>query len=258
MEKLRILYLVPGAMGSTKHGRDELKRRGALLTQWAPQGADVLIDAVDQGPKTIESYYDSYLSVPGMIAFLDSHEELRHVDALVVGCFDDPGVDALRELLPGTAVVGPGAAALHIASMLGENLAIVSTAPLGAVKQLVRRQVANPAAVPVADIPDFTVEQLGNDPPGTLKALCTVGKRLVSAGADVLVLGCMSLGFLGVDDDCSAVLGVPIVNPVKVALGISATLVNAGLRPSPLAYPMPRSAKGSVFARPEKATSHGG
>lgn len=64
----------------------------------------------------------------------------------------------------------------------------------------------------------------------------------------MLKLGCMSLGFLDIDQQVSAELGVPIVNPARAALGAAERLVRARLRPSKLAYPTPpKIAKGSAI-----------
>lgn len=44
--------------------------------------------------------------------------------AVIVGCFSDPGLDALRELTS-IPIVGPGAAALHLAAQLGTRFTIL-------------------------------------------------------------------------------------------------------------------------------------
>ncbi|MQA79419.1 MAG: hypothetical protein GEV10_13230 [Streptosporangiales bacterium] len=64
--------------------------------------------------------------------------------------------------------------------------------------------------------------------------------RLREAGADTLVLGYLTLGFLGVAERLTADLGLPVVNPARAALAAAETLVRSGLGPSPVAYPAPR------------------
>jgi allantoin racemase len=59
-------------------------------------------------------------------------------------------------------------------------------------------------------------------------------------GADLLVLGCMSMGFLGITDDLQKRLDVPVVNPVTAALKTAEAIVAMGLSHSKVAYPMPR------------------
>jgi len=66
------------------------------------------------------------------------------------------------------------------------------------------------------------------------------GRELVRGGADALVLGCMTMGFLDVARDLQRNLAVPVVNPVVASLKLAETLVVAGLAPSETAYPTPR------------------
>jgi Asp/Glu/hydantoin racemase len=75
---------------------------------------------------------------PGWRGFADPFGELDdRLDAVIVGCFDDPGVDALRELATRTLVVGPGAAAMHVAGLLGGSFGIVTVPNPTATRKLV-------------------------------------------------------------------------------------------------------------------------
>lgn len=241
---MRILYLVPGVMDAADaSGEGELAKRRRQLTAWAPDGMEVDIRAARSGPRSIESFYDDYLCVPGMLATLAEDDETT--DAIIIGCFDDPGIDVLREVTSKCAIVGPGGASLHVACLVGERPAVVTTAPLGSVRQLVRRHLGASFPAPVSELASLSVTELREDPARTLASVLSVGRRLCADGADVLVFGCMSLGFLDIDRECSVELGVPVVNPVKVALGIAATLVRAGLEASQVAYPRQLSIMGS-------------
>jgi Asp/Glu/hydantoin racemase len=51
-------------------------------------------------------------------------------------------------------------------------------------------------------------------------------------GAEVLVLGCMSLAFSGVSDNMQDRLGIPVINPLRTAVQMAEMLVNARLTPS--------------------------
>ena len=68
---------------------------------------------------------------------------------------------------------------------------------------------------------------------------------LIDTGADTIVLGCMSMGFMDVDGMLSDELGVPVVNPVRAALAFAEGLVRQGLKQSRAAYALPpKMAKG--------------
>ena len=61
-------------------------------------------------------------------------------------------------------------------------------------------------------------------------------------GADTLILGCMSMAFLGISDRLQQDLGVPVVNPALVTLKFAEMLVAANLTSSSVAYPPPAKA----------------
>jgi allantoin racemase len=58
--------------------------------------------------------------------------------------------------------------------------------------------------------------------------------------ADTLVLGCMSMGFLGIAEELGKRLEIPVVNPVLAAVKTAEMVVAMGLGHSKAAYPMPR------------------
>jgi allantoin racemase len=73
-----------------------------------------------------------------------------------------------------------------------------------------------------------------------LERIAEIGRALVrDHGADVLVLGCMSMGFHGIADDLQKRLEIPVVNPVVAALKAAETMAALGLTHSRLAYPTP-------------------
>ena len=72
----------------------------------------------------------------------------------------------------------------------------------------------------------LSVMDLAQQKPGALdKAATRRASRSTQDGADVLVLGCMSMAFLpGICEDLGARVGVPVVNPVVAALKTAETV----------------------------------
>jgi len=237
---MRILYAVPGPMSRTSLGPPELQRRSGKLQDWSATDTKIDIRDTPRGPASIESAYEEYLSVPEA-AELVVHAEDEGYDAAVLGCFGDPGIDALREVASRLVVVGPGEAAFHLATMLGEGFGIV-TVTRGVVNPL--RHLAARAGVTTKlagiTVVDAPVLDLGEDVDKTLDRMTQAGRRLIEErDADVLVLGCMTMAFLDVTAELEARLGVPIVNPAKAAVKVAEALVGCGLRHSKRAYPLP-------------------
>jgi allantoin racemase len=233
---VQICYVIPGPM-SDAVGDAELARREEMLRSWAAPDVDVRVQDLPTGPASIESIYEEQLAVPPLVDALPSLEA-EGVDALIVGCFDDPGVDALRELARRTLVVGPGAAAMHVASVLGGSFGIVTVPNPTATRKLVLTERLDTRFVDVGLV-DIPVLGLRDDVEATFEAMSDAGQALVARGAETIVLGCMSMAFLDVEHELGARLGVPVINPAKVALGVAELLVRAGQMPSRATFPTP-------------------
>jgi allantoin racemase len=229
---MHIRYAVPGAMGAA-----ELQRRHAMLAAWAGPNTTVTISDSPAGPASIESAHEAYLCVPFLLDTL-AEVERDAVDAMIVGCFDDPAVDALRELAVRTAVVGPALASVHMAAMLGTAVGIVSVPEVGTLRRLLAAYGMSNHIVDIAVI-ESTVLGLRDDTTGTGAKVRSAAEELARAGADVIVFGCMSLAFLGIDKEVEDAAGAPVVNPARTALAVAEAMVQAGLKPSKRAYPLP-------------------
>ena len=68
------------------------------------------------------------------------------------------------------------------------------------------------------------------------------GRRAVEEyGAASVTYGCMSMGFLMVDEELTDEIGVPAINPVKTSVRAAETLIDLGITHSKLVYPIPPS-----------------
>jgi allantoin racemase len=238
----RILYLVPGPL-SRARGLEELERRRSHLQEWAFPGTEVGIAENPEGPGSIESAYEEYVSIPGSMELAASAESDGY-DAIILGCFGDPGLDGFREILS-IPIVGPCEASMHLAAQLGHSFGIVTV--VDSVVEPLRKLArvagldSRLATVLACDIP---VLELHDNSYGPVLEVC---EEAIAAGADTLVLGCMSMAFLGVAERLSEELGVPVLNPARTALKTAEALVSNGIAHSKKAYPVPpKVAAGTV------------
>ena len=236
---MKILYIVPGSLSQSELGAEELERRKKILQLHAQKETIVDITDIESGPRSIESSYEEYLSVPGTVERAIQAEKEGY-DGLILGCFGDPGLNALREMV-NIPVVGPVETAMHVASMLGRKFSIVtvldSVVPslerLAKVIGLDRRL----ASVRAVNIP---VLELRHNIESTTARMTEASQRaIMEDSADVIVLGCMSMAFMEVSEMMKKVLGIPVVNPALVSLKVLEGLVQAGLSQSKRAYPFP-------------------
>lgn len=236
---MKIVYLVPGPMGRSDEGRAEVERRGELLSTYASPETTTGIDDVSEGPASIESAYEEYLSIPASVRRA-AELEAEGWDAVILGCFGDPGLDAFREVIS-IPVIGPGEASALLAASLGHRFSIITISD--SVVPAIERQVRNVgvaeklASVRAVNIP---VLELHHDRERTIAAVVDEGRSaLLNDRADTLILGCMSMGFLEIAEAVTTELGVPVLNPARAALRFAEAIVGAGLSHSRRAYLTP-------------------
>lgn len=236
---MRGLYLIPGWITARPGGAAELARRRAVAQRVA--GAGWTMDAweVTGGPASIESAYEEYLSVPGAVERVVEAERLGF-DGAVLGCFGDPGIDAMREMVS-MPVIGPGEASMLFAASLGHRFGIVTV--LDSVVPLLERlawQVGVDRKLASVRSIHVPVLELGQDPDETLERMVQEGEAARDRDrADVIVMGCMSMAFQERQGEMTARLGIPVVNPLHAAVKLMQALCALGLRHSRRAYPLP-------------------
>ena len=125
---MRILYQLTSPMDKTV-GPQEVARRQKVLQDHASAGTEVIAEPTAKGPAAIESAHDAGLVVPELIRLAPLAEK-RGFGAIIIGCYSDPGLDALRELLT-IPVIGPGAASLHLAAQLGTRISVLTPSGRG-------------------------------------------------------------------------------------------------------------------------------
>lgn len=235
---MRILYVVPGMMAFDDAGKREMERRRVILQEHASPGVEVAIDDMEIGPRSIESFYEEYLCIPQVMNRVIKAEKEGY-DAAIVGCFGDPGLDGCRELVR-MPVLGPGMSSLLFAAMLGYKFGVISVmdSTIPTIHHLAASAGVGDKLGPVLSS-NIPVLELASNPEATMARLIETGKDLVRAGADTLVLGCMSMAFMMVAEKLQQALDVPVINPALVALKAAESLAASGLSHSKKAYPLP-------------------
>ncbi len=234
----RIVYQLVAPMEKTL-GVAEIERRRDYLQRHAAVGTDVTVQSVPAGYPSIESERDAVMVAPHLMAGLQ-RAEAEGASAGIVGCFSDPGLDAIREIVT-MPVVGPGQSAVTLALQLGERYSILSPLDSGA-KRAAPRLRAQGLSERLASVRGVGVSVVdlargGND---AWDRIVATGRRCIDEdGADVLVMGCMSMAFMGVDRELSQRLSAPVVNPVLAALKTAETLLDLGIAHSRTAWPRP-------------------
>jgi allantoin racemase len=185
---------------------------GAAARAVAASGTEIVAVTSPMGPASIEGFYDEAFAVPGLIQALLNAPD---VDAGIIACFDDTGLDAARSAAR-FPVVGICEAALVTAGQIAKRIAVVTTLPRSIVplQELVRRYgFAERAVVTACDVAVLDLEKPGSGAEDKLKAEIA---RALDRGAEAIVLGCAGMADLA--RKLSQEFGVPVVDGVAAAV----------------------------------------
>ena len=180
------------------------------------------------GPPSIEGFLDVAICQSALVAEAANHKE---VDAVIVGCFDDTGLDALRCIFD-VPVVGIGEAAYHAASLISHRFSVVTTlsrSVAGISNNLNNYGLATRCAnVRATDIPVLKLEE--KDPESLDLIRLEITAALDKDKAEAIVLGCA--GMADLMTLLSNEFKVPVIDGVACAVGFVEALVAAGIKTS--------------------------
>lgn len=219
---MKLLLINPNISDSVS----QLIRDEALRS--ASPGTEVQVVTAAAGVAYIETRFEAMLGAHAAAQLAAQHH--AGADAVIVAAFGDPGLMALREVLP-CPVTGLTEAALASACLLGQRFSIV------AISQRIRAWYAETVQAcslssRLASIRglDEALPDIGNVQGSQEECLVQLAQRCVQEdGADVIVLAGAPLA--GLARSLQGRLPVPVVDGVSSAVRHAETLVrmNAGL-----------------------------
>lgn len=225
------IAVITGIGSYTEEDRE--RRRSALAHHAGPE-TELELFSADSGVPYVESGLEIHLS--GLAVARKVVEVADRFDAVVGSAFLDNGLDAARELVD-IPVVGPARTTLYLAATLADRFGIVMAAgDLG--KHAWDRAKLCGVVDRVVGIRtlDVTVDRFFREPEVATEATIELGRGLIEEhGAQALVLGCGATS--GLTERMTETLGVPVLDPVLVALKHAEMLVSLGLSQSKAAYP---------------------
>ena len=240
---MRIHVVNPNTTASMTAGIAAAARRAA------GPGVTILAGNPDEGPASIEGYFDEALCVPGLLKEIAAAERAG-IDAHVIACFDDTGLDAARALAA-APVVGIGEAAYHVASLVAGRFSVVTTLArsIPALEHNLRRTglAERCARVRAAEIPVLALEAPGSEAEARIAA--EIGRAIADDRAEAIVLGCAGMADLA--GRLSARFGVPVIEGVGAAVRLAEALIGLGLKTSKVggwAPPLPKAWSGPFAA----------
>ena len=189
---------------------------------------EIIATNSQDGPPSIQGYLDASTCIPGM---LDVVKQYPDVDGIVVACFDDTGVDAVR-CITSAPVIGIGEAAYHAASMISPKFSVITTLPrslAGLEANLLRYGLDRRCVrVRASGVPVLKLEE--NDP----RTVDIIRAEIIAAikedRAEAIVLGCA--GMTDLMSHLSEEFGLPVIDGVACSVTFVEALVKAKLTTS--------------------------
>jgi len=223
--------------------KQEQKRREQIAQTFVTNpNTEVQVEAVKEGPFSIESTIEDYMVVPEILKTLFKVQEMY--DTAIIGCFGDPGLRPARELVE-IPVIGPSEASVSFTSMIGDSFSILtvldSVVPLMEAQMREMGVASRCKSIRTLNIP---VLELATDEERTLQVMIDLAKQMTYEDKPAsIILGCMSEAFLLFDEKMQPSIDVPIINPAKVCIKTAEMFTSLKMTHSKVSYPAPNLEK---------------
>jgi len=201
----------------TGYEAKEDARRLEILRSLVRPGFTIEVVVPPDGPKILEAPDDFAQAHRARLAVVRSIAP-DACGAIIAAGAVDPGLRDLRAAAR-VPVIGPGEASLFVARLLGSRLVILTVEPAAAAgREMLRNVAARPEFATVRSM-TTTVRKLLADPDAGRRLMREEAAAAVrEERADVIYLGSMTQGSLGVAEDLRAQLGVPVIDPLPVSV----------------------------------------
>ncbi|WP_374292058.1 aspartate/glutamate racemase family protein [Paenirhodobacter enshiensis] len=222
---MKLLYLNPNSTASMTEAVVIAAR--AALAGTAP-GTEILGWTNAGAPPAIQGPEDGAAAVPGLLAQLP-RARAEAVDAIVIACFDDTGLDEMRAAAH-CPVLGIGQSAYAMAGLLGLRFSVVTTLAVSVpvIEGNIRRLGFAPgcASVRASGLPVLAVDAGGPEVCARLTAEAEAARR--DDGAEAVVLGCAGMAHLHAA--LSETASLPLIDGVAASarLALAAAQTVAG------------------------------
>ncbi len=221
---MRILVVNPNTTASMT------AKIGAAAQRVALPGTEIIAVNPTSGPASIEGYYDEAMSLAGMLEVIRAYPD---VDAIIIACFDDTGLDAAR-CLTDRPVIGIGEAAYHFASILANKFSVVTTLArsVPALEHNLHRYGLASRCVRVRSSEVAVLELEHAAGPARARINAEIRQAIEEDRAEAVVLGCA--GMTDLTDSLAVEHGLPVLDGVVCAVALCEGLTRLNLRTSRL------------------------
>ncbi len=216
--------------------RKTLDDREVMLSKALSPDVEISVDCIKKGPDELDCNTDEAFAAAELVKECIKAEK-DGFDAIVVYCFSDVGIDAIRENVK-IPVIGPGETTLSVANMLCNRFTVITTESINiprTYRRLMRNGIAREKMTSVRAL-DIPIAELRVNPEATgkyMKNLCE--KAVKEDRVDGIILGCLGMASYG--DMIEKELPVKVFDPAFIAIAYAEMCVRVGIRHTSAGYP---------------------
>ena len=216
----RIVVINPNCTQAVTDGMSDALSRYRMAS-----GPEVSCQTLRTGPPGIETQAHVDGLSEKLIAHAAADAEVKSADILVIACFSDPGVTALREVVK-KPVLGIAECSYLTAAALGERIGVIAILSGSIPRHRRQQRLLGIDQRIAAELPlELGVLELSKEDSAWAR-ISAVGKRLYTEhAAQSIILGCA--GMARYRERLEDQLGVPVIDPTQSAVGIAMGLLLA-------------------------------
>jgi len=222
---MKLMIVNPNSSETVTGAIMESARRGAS------PGTELVGVTTKGGTRNIDSAFGDYLSGAYVIRTCLEAVPLHQPDGVVLAGFGRVGIDALKEALT-IPIVSIAEASMAMACLLGHRFTTLTMLQqfIPYQQDLVRLFGFEAKCASVRAI-NINVEECVTNREKTLAELSAEIRKIVAEDrSEVVILACA--GLCGYDTELSRLAGVPVLDPVAVAVKVAEGFVGLGLAQS--------------------------
>ena len=195
---------------------------------------DLTVVGTDTGLDVVTHYHHIEHNLGPILDKAAEIEKQGDCDALIIGCFGDPGLTAVRQVTS-MPVLGTGETSLSVAAILGDKVGIVVPQKdfIYATEKMIRAYQFADHVVAVRSAEEFVPESILTRPEESMAKMADACLRVIHEhDADVLIFGCIGFSWM-VSQVRELIakegLSTPMIEPGVTAYRAAKMVVELGL-----------------------------
>jgi allantoin racemase len=183
---ITMLVPFPDALDMTRFSKEEFRKY-----------PDLTVVGTDDGLDELQSFSDLEYHIGHTLDKATEIEQKGDCDALIIGCFGDPGLMAVRQKTT-MPVMGTGATAFSVAAMFGDKIGIVVPQRqfIHVTERMIYLYRYTDRVVGLETTEDDISDTVVTKPEEMVKSLAEACRKLVvDKDADVLIFGCIGFAW---------------------------------------------------------------